>query len=163
MEVYGLVQQCLENGVPKHKLSINDRVDVAAIYELRTHLAYHSLPVAAVKKRFPQMIVGKSVHSVEEATEAVSQGADYVIYGHIFTSASKPDLAPRGVIDLGLISQSVAVPVIAIGGITQHNTNDCLQAGAAGIAVMSGIWGANHPKEAAKELRLALKKDTSGY
>lgn len=78
-----------------------------------------------------------SVHSVEEALAAQAMGASFVIAGHIFATQSKPDLPPRGLDFLRAVCEHVAIPVFAIGGITDKNAQDCLAAGAAGICRMS--------------------------
>lgn len=157
-EIYHMVEQCLQLGVPAAKLAINDRVDVAAVFGLSAHLAWHSLPVAAVKRRFPEMTVGASVHSLAEAEEVVRQGVDYVLYGHIYRTGSKPGQQPRGLSELARMARGLTVPVLAIGGITPENAGAVLQAGAAGVAVMSGIWQAERPQLAAEDYRTAFKR-----
>lgn len=140
------VRLLTERGIPGTKLIINDRVDVASVsLAAGVQLAYHSLAVEAVKAHFPMLKVGKSIHSVEEAMEAEGAGADYLLYGHIFPTQSKPGLAPRGVESLEKVVQAVSIPVIAIGGIKPDNVREVLDAGAAGVAIMSGVLGATDP------------------
>lgn len=136
----------LAAGVPADRIVINDRADVAAAAGVRgVQLAYHSLEVSAVKRLFPQLRVGKSVHSAEEALQAEAEGADYVFYGHIYATASKPDLPARGIEALRRLTDLVRIPVIAIGGVKPDNVTEVLRAGAAGIAVMSGLLEAPDP------------------
>jgi len=78
-----------------------------------------------------------SVHAPEEARAAEAMGAHFLIAGHIFTTGSKPGVPPRGLVFLREICTAVRIPVFAIGGITVHNTQHCLDAGAAGICRMS--------------------------
>ncbi len=122
-------------GVDPRRIIVNDRADVAAaMYVYGVHLAYHSLDVAQAKAVFPGLAAGKSVHSADEAVLAEEEGADYLIFGHVFPTASKPGMAARGVEALREVIAKVKVPVIAIGGLTPLNAAEVLDAGAAGIA-----------------------------
>lgn len=151
-EIIPLAAQ-LESGV-----SINDRVDVAlAAGAAGVHLAAKSLPPAAARALMPGgMVLGVSVHGLEEARAAVYAGVDYVTFGHVYPTSSKPGLPPRGVRELAEIVESVDVPVLAIGGINTTNIREVLATGASGIAVISTILDAEDPESAARELRLGL-------
>jgi thiazole tautomerase (transcriptional regulator TenI) len=145
------VELLLDADVPPERIVVNDRADVAAAAGVRgAHLAWHSLDVRAVKRLFPQLRIGKSVHSEAEALQAEAEGADYVLFGHIFATASKIGLPARGLEALRLLAARVKVPVIAIGGVTPERVPAVLQAGAAGVAVMSGIMKASDPVRAAQ-------------
>jgi len=143
-------------GTPR--LSINDRLDVAlAVQAHGVHLAAQSLPVeAAVGLAHYRLIVGRSVHGLDEAVAAAEAGADYLTFGHVFPTSSKAGLEPRGVAQLAQIVQAVEVPVLAIGGINGRNLDQVLATGCAGIAVISAILSAPDPGQAAAELRRAL-------
>jgi len=140
------------------KLAVNDRLDVAlAIGANAIHLAGNSLPVReTVRQANQRLTVGRSVHSLAEARSAADEGADYVTFGHIFDSASKPGLAPRGLDELARIVDGVGVPVLAIGGISAANVSQVLATRCAGVAVISAILFASSPRQAAANLRLAL-------
>lgn len=140
------------------RLSINDRLDVAlACYADGVHLAAQSLPLAEAKRLAEgRLIVGRSVHALDEAIQAARDGADYLTFGHVFPSTSKPGQEPRGVAQLSEIVQAVDVPVLAIGGINAANLEQVLATGCAGIAVISAILAAPDPGAAAAELRRAL-------
>ena len=102
-------------------------------------------------------LVGRSVHSVEAAVRAEREGADYVIAGPIYETASHRGVAAAGV---GLVSgvvAAVSVPVIAIGGVAAARVPDVLSAGASGVAVISAILGEESPRAAASALREALE------
>ncbi len=101
-------------------------------------------------------LAGCSVHSVAKARQAASEGADYLVAGTIFASQSHPDLAPAGLGFLREVCAAVSIPVLAIGGVTPENAGACLEAGAAGVAVLSPIMRAADPKSAAQEFRMAL-------
>ena len=145
------------------KIAINDRVDVAlAVKADGVHLAGQSLSVQAVVELAEgRLVIGKSVHSLEEARSAANAGTDYVTFGHVFPTTSHPGLPPRGLHELGDIVQAVNVPVIAIGGITADNLDAVLATGCAGVAVISAILSDPEPSRAAGRLRRAL--DISNY
>jgi thiamine-phosphate pyrophosphorylase len=140
------------------KLSINDRLDVAlAAGADGVHLAAQSLPVAeAVAVAAGRLLVGRSVHALDEAIACARDGADYLTFGHIFPSNSKPGEPPRGVSQLATIVQAVDVPVMAIGGITRANIEQTLATGCAGVAVISAILSAADPRAAASQLAEGL-------
>jgi thiazole tautomerase (transcriptional regulator TenI) len=153
-ELFQAVER-LAKDIPLSKIMINDRVDVAvAAQTAGVQLAGHSLDAVHVKKAFPLLKVGASIHSYEEAYQ---EGADFLLYGHVFPSKSKPGLPPKGLEELTKLSQ-LNIPVIAIGGITPENTPQVLQAGAAGIAVMSGVLDSCNPLSAVKAYTMALHK-----
>ncbi|MED1859235.1 thiamine phosphate synthase [Brevibacillus reuszeri] len=152
--------KALSDVIPVECLIVNDRVDVAAASQCKgAHLAYHSLaPHEARKVLNEQQWIGRSVHSIAEAKQAVIDGADYMIYGHIFPSHSKPGLPPRGTIELAQLAAGTSVPVIGLGGITPDRAWEVLEAGCAGIAVLSGITDALDVKKAASAYRTALNR-----
>ena len=84
-------------------------------------------------------VLGVSVHSAEEARAAYAHGATYLTAGHVFPTDCKPGLPPRGLPFLRAVCEAVPIPVYALGGISPENAPDCLAAGAAGVAVMSGV------------------------
>ena len=151
-EIYEMVNLLTDQNVPLSKIIINDRVDVAFVSKVGgVQLAYHSLPVDIVKKQFTSLRVGCSVHSLEEVQTAQELGADYVIFGHVFPTQSKPGLVPRGLKQLELVAHHVSIPVLAIGGIKPANVREVIETGAQGIAVMSGVLEAEDPLETVKE------------
>lgn len=152
--------RALANVVPLASLLVNDRVDVSAASGCAgAHLAYHSLEVSDARQVLRrEQKVGCSVHSFAEAEQAVTAGADYLMYGHIFPSGSKPNLAPRGTGELMKITARWTVPVIGLGGITPERTAEVLAAGCAGVAVLSGITNAADAKAAAMAYREALDR-----
>jgi len=101
-------------------------------------------------------ITGESVHSVDAAKKAADSGADYIVAGTIFQSATHPDIPGAGLDYLTAVCKAVSIPVIAIGGITPANARDCIDAGAAGVAILSGIMAATDPRAAAALYRRAL-------
>lgn len=140
------------------RVSINDRLDVAlAVNAAGVHLAGQSLPVdAAVLLAAGRVLVGRSVHGLDEAIQSAALGADYLTFGHVFPTTSHPDLPPRGLAELARIVEVVDTPVLAIGGITVDNLDEVLATGCAGIAVISAILADADPRWAARRLREAL-------
>ncbi|HEY5639983.1 MAG TPA: thiamine phosphate synthase [Dehalococcoidia bacterium] len=102
-------------------------------------------------------LVGRSVHSVEDAVRAEREGADYVIAGPIYETASHPDRPAAGVELVSRAATALSIPVVAIGGITAPRVPDVLSAGAAGVAVISAVLGAESPAAGAAALREALE------
>ncbi len=100
-------------------------------------------------------VIGASVHSLSEALEAQALGAAYVTAGHVFETACKPGVAPRGLVFLRKIAQALDIPVYAIGGIDSGNVSDTRMAGASGVCVMSGLMSADDVKGYVKALRSA--------
>jgi len=139
-------------------LSINDRLDVALGVDADgVHLAAQSLPVdTAARLATGRLLVGRSVHALDEAVEAARAGADYLTFGNVFPTSTHPGLPPRGLDQLASIVAAVDVPVLAIGGITADNLASVLGTGCAGIAVISAILSAEAPDRAAATLRTAL-------
>ena len=141
------------------RLLVNDRADVALAVGAdgvqRTHL---SLPVAALRRIGPPaFLIGASVHSEGEARAAASDGADFIVFGPIYDTPSKRQYGqPQGLAALGRVVASVARPVIAIGGITPGRVREVRGAGAAGVAVISAILGAERPEERTKAFLEAL-------
>ena len=121
------------------------------------HLPEQSAPVGVIRHRLGSgALAGKSAHSVEAAIRAASQGADYIIAGTIFASQSHPGIEPMGLDFLRDVCAAVSIPVLAIGGVTPDNLGACIEAGAAGVAVLSPIMRATDPKAAAQAYRAAL-------
>ncbi len=154
-----MIELLKEMRVPLSKVIINDRVDLAYMKKAAgIQLPYHGAPVSLVRKSFPDLKIGSSIHSLEDLKVAEGGGADFVLYGHIFETNSKPGKKPRGINQLKEITSYSSVPVIAIGGIKPSNISEVLGAGANGIAVMSGILLAEDPIISIKEYRQQLKR-----
>ncbi len=143
-------------------LLVNDRLDVAmAAGADGVHLAGKSLPPDVARTLLGEgPLLGISVHGLGEAREAVEAGVDYVTFGHVYPTSSKPGLPPRGILELAEIVESVEVPVLAVGGIDARNVREVLKTGCAGVAVISAIGGAPDPESETRRFRRAL--DDSG-
>jgi len=141
---------------------VNDRVDIAiAAGADGVHLGQQDLPAAAARKLLgPDRIIGVSVSSPGEASDAQKEGADYLGFGHIFhTSSKEKPAAPVGPEAILSIRAATSLPVLAIGGITLQNAPDTLRCKASGIAVIRAISRAAKPEEAARDLVTLLQHD----
>ena len=130
------------------RIIVNDRLDVAlAAGAGGVHLGESSLPVAAVnawrrEKGMREFLIGASCHSVEAVRAAERDGADYVIFGPVFSTPSKEKFgAPQGINRLTDASKAVRIPVLAIGGVSEENARECFTAGAAGVAAIRMFSG----------------------
>lgn len=126
------------------RILVNDRLDVALAAQAGgVHLGGKSLPPEETRRlvkslgREKDFLVGVSCHSLEAAKAAERGGADYLFFGPVFTTPSKAAYgASQGLKRLAEVCRAVALPVVAIGGITLENAADCLSAGASGIAAI---------------------------
>jgi thiamine-phosphate pyrophosphorylase len=141
-------------------LVINDRLDVVmAAGADGVHLPENGLPVAIARWLLGQhVLIGRSVHSEEAATEAEQAGADYVQLGTIYATESKPDAKPAGPDLVRKVSGAVGIPVLAVGGVQPKNAAEVIEAGASGASVISAIQGAADPQAAARQLVEAMKE-----
>jgi thiamine-phosphate diphosphorylase len=136
-------------------LFVDDRVDLAlAVKADGVHLGPNDLPVSAVRGIAPRgFLIGYSTDDPSEARRAVAEGADYLGTGTVFPTASKADaglaIGPEGV---ARVSAAVAVPVVAIGGITPANAVLLSGTGAAGLAVIGAVMAAQDPAGAVRGL-----------
>lgn len=138
---------------------VDDRIDVAlAIGADGVHVGQDDMPARIARGLIgPGKILGVSVETADQAHQAVSDGADYLGASPVFGTATKPDIGkPIGLDGLAEIIRVSNVPVVAIGGINTGNAATVLRTGAAGIAVVSAIVGAEDPEAAARELRRIL-------
>jgi thiamine-phosphate pyrophosphorylase len=133
---------------------VNDHADIAAAVDADgVHLGQDDLPIRDARKLLgDRKIIGISTHSIEQAKAAEAAGADYVGFGPIFPTATKDAGVVQGVLHLSMITKSVSIPVIAIGGINHANIQDVMRTGAAGAAVISAVLSASDIRQAAQEM-----------
>ena len=132
---------------PEAAVVVNARADIAVALDAQgLQLGTDDLTVGEVRGAFASWRgwIGASVHSVDEARDRARQGADYLIVGNIYQTASHPGRAAAG---LGLVRDAAAlgIPVIAIGGITPARAGEVRDAGAYGVAAISAAWLADDP------------------
>ena len=127
------------------KLFINSRIGIALdVRASGVHLPANAPSVREMLERdHGRLIIGCSVHSLEEARKREEEGADFVTFSPVYGTASKPGYGPAaGIEKLAEVSRAVRIPVFALGGITPERVAECLRAGAYGVAVMSGLMSA---------------------
>jgi thiamine-phosphate pyrophosphorylase len=143
---------CESHEVP---LIVNDRADIAlAIGATGAHFGQDDMPVSIGRRILPtEAIIGASARTEEKILEAITEGADYIGFGPIYGTSSKPDAEmPKGLERLRRMCDIAACPVIAIGGITVQTAADVIRAGAHGIAVISAVCAHPEPTVATQAL-----------
>ena len=142
----------------KALLIVNTRLDVAQLCGADgVHLPERGPSVAATRRLAGDgFIIGRSVHSVEEAVRAQEEGADYVQVGAMFATRSHRGRPPAGLGLLRSVAARVNIPIVAVGGITGGNVGQVMQAGAGGAAVISAILDSPSPGAAARRLAEAM-------
>ena len=116
---------------------VSSRCDVAlASGAAGVNLPERDIHTADARRLLGERLVGRSVHSLEAAQQAESEGADFVIFGPVWESSSHPGLPPAGIAALARIALAVKIPVLAIGGVTRERIAECHDAGAAGYAAI---------------------------
>lgn len=118
---------------------INTRFDVAlAAGAQGVHLTSRAVAPSWIRRVAPKpFVIGVSCHNLEEIRRAEDEGANFVVFGPVFPTPSKPGAAPVGLEALRDVCLRTTIPVYALGGITEVNAPSCLEAGAAGIAGIS--------------------------
>ena len=140
-------------------LFVNDRVDVAlAAGADGAHVGEDDLPVAAARHIAPLgFLLGVSADTPEAARRAEADGADYVGVGPVYATGSKADAGePVGVARVRAVAAAVRLPAVGIGGIGAANARPVVEAGAAGVAVISAVMRAPDPEAATRELLRAV-------
>jgi thiamine-phosphate pyrophosphorylase len=97
----------------------------------------------ARQKAAREILVGKSTHSVEQARAAQGEGADYIGFGPIFATPTKPDYTPIGLEDIRRVHSEVKVPIFCIGGINIDNLQSVIDAGAKRVVMVSALLNAH--------------------
>jgi thiamine-phosphate pyrophosphorylase len=139
----------------KAKLFINDRFDIAlAVNAEGVHLTQSSIPVESVRVTVKRkLLIGVSTHSLREAKEADSGGADFITFGPVYTTPSKLRYgSPVGIDALKEVSRRMKIPVFAIGGITKGRVKDIQQAGAHGAAMIREVFASGDIQKNATEV-----------
>lgn len=140
-DLFTLTQRLAKTARPyQTQILVNDRADIAAAcVGVGVHLTTRSMPVAVVRKTFgDDLLIGASTHSLVEAQEAQAGGANFIVFGPVFETASKKIYgAPVGLAALREVAEQLTIPVLALGGVKLANFKATLAAGARGIAAIS--------------------------
>jgi len=151
---------CRRYGVP---FIVNDNVEIAVACGAEgVHVGQEDMTAGEVRRRVGDgMILGVSVHTVEEAREAVRNGADYLGLGAVFPTNTKTDVDQMSNETLRAICGAVDVPVVAIGGINRDNIKKLTGSGVDGAALVSAIFSAADIETACRELRTLAEQMVS--
>ena len=141
-------------------LIINDRADIAMLSDADgVQLGENSIDAASARRLLGDgALIGRSVHSAEGAARARDEGADYLILGTIFPSASHPGGAAGGLDLVERAARSVDIPILGIGGVDETNSANVIRAGAGGAAVIGAVASAPNPAEAATRLIATMRQ-----
>ncbi len=144
-------------GVP---VVVNDRIDVALAADADgVHLGQDDLALEDARRFAPgSWIYGVSTHGPAEARAAEEGGATYVAIGPAYASPSKETGPPGGTDLIGAVRQAVRGPLIAIGGILPANVGEVMEAGADGVAAISGIFGGESIEDNVREYLDQIRK-----
>lgn len=140
---------------------VNDRVDLALVMGADgVHLGQEDMPVALARKMIQQngrsLWIGKSTHNLQQAFDAEKEPADYIGVGPIFSTPTKPGVAPVGLELLRQVGSRIRIPWVAIGGINLKNIHAVMDAGATRIAAVRSVFAAKNTEKAAHELKKIL-------
>ncbi|MDE0326489.1 MAG: thiamine phosphate synthase [Candidatus Poribacteria bacterium] len=155
-ELVAIAQQmqavCTRHNVP---LIVNDRADIAqAVSATGAHFGQDDMPVSIGRQILStEAIIGASARTEEKILEVITEGADYIGFGPIYGTSSKPDAeTAKGLERLRRMCDIAACPVIAIGGIRVETAGEVIRAGAHGIAVISAVCAHPEPTVATQKL-----------
>jgi thiamine-phosphate pyrophosphorylase len=139
-EIEYMKAMCAEYRVP---FVINDDLEMAVKYGVGVHLGQDDGSIVDAVARLPQgVLIGRSCNnSLELAEQAIAEGANYVAFGAIYATESKPEAGNIGLETLKLAKEKLNVPLCAIGGLTVENSNEVIESGADYCAVISDILG----------------------
>jgi thiamine-phosphate pyrophosphorylase len=148
------------SGTDATRVLVNDRADIAAAAGADgVHLTTNSITPDVIRKAFgAKFLIGVSTHSLIEARNACRHRADFAVFGPVFPSPSKAQYGPP--LGLGKLAEAArelkAFPLLALGGVSLENVNDCLAAGASGIA---GITLFGEPSTLARTVEMIKVSD----
>ena len=142
-------------------LIVNDHAEIAAKVPVEgVHVGQDDDSIAVARKKTGRnILIGKSTHSFEQALAAQQEGADYIGFGPIFATPTKPDYQPIGLKQIESVHRNVALPIFCIGGIKMHNLEQVIAAGARRIAIVSGLLKAPDIAEYARACKKLLIAD----
>ena len=139
-------------------LIINDHSEIAASISLEgVHLGQDDLSIHEVRQKVDRAcLVGKSTHSVDQAVAAQVEGADYIGFGPLFATPTKPNYSPIGLDHIAEVHEKVRLPIFCIGGIKLDNLRDVIAAGARRVVIVSGLLQAPRIAAAAQSAKQLL-------
>jgi thiamine-phosphate pyrophosphorylase len=146
---------CHRRGVP---FILNDHPElVQAAGASGAHVGQDDLSIAEARSLAgPGAIIGKSTHSLDQAIAAAAEIPDYIGFGPLFPTPTKPDYKAIGMTEIDIVQKQVNVPVFCIGGITLSNLPQVLRAGASRVVIVSDLLLAADPRQQASDCKKLL-------
>jgi thiamine-phosphate pyrophosphorylase len=143
-------------------LILNDYADLLREVDADgCHLGQEDLAVAAARELVGRpCIIGKSTHSIQQAIRSQADGADYIGFGPLFATATKPSAEAIGLADIRAVHQQVTIPVYCIGGIKAGNLSEVLAAGARRVCIVSDLLLAKDIAKQTRTVKQILEKST---
>jgi thiamine-phosphate pyrophosphorylase len=144
----------------KIPLIANDHAEIARRVEVQgMHVGQDDDSIKRVRSQIKRpIVVGKSTHSIEQAVAAEREGADYIGFGPIFSTPTKPDYSPVGLANIREVHERVSIPIFCIGGIKSENLAQVIDAGAKRVVIVSGLLQANDIAEYARACKRLLSQ-----
>ena len=141
-------------------LIVNDHAEIARHVPVEgVHVGQDDESIASVRNRVGRPIwVGKSTHSIDQAMRAGKEGADYIGFGPLFTTPTKPDYPAIGLTDIDQAHRRMEIPIFCIGGIKLHNLPQVIAAGAKRVVIVSGLLQADDVAEYARACKNLLPR-----
>jgi thiamine-phosphate pyrophosphorylase len=152
-----LLQLTMSAKIP---LIANDHAEMARRVEVQgVHVGQDDDSIEKVRAQIKRpIVVGKSTHSIEQAVAAEREGADYIGFGPIFSTPTKPDYSPIGLAQIREVHERVSIPIFCIGGIKSENLAQVIDAGAKRVVIVSGLLQANDIAEYARACKRLLSQ-----
>jgi thiamine-phosphate pyrophosphorylase len=153
----GLHSIATRHGVP---LIINDHPEIARKVRAEgVHLGQDDMPIAEARKIVgADCAIGKSTHSLDQAIRAFYEGADYIGFGPLFATPTKPDYPPIGLGEIQKVHDAVRIPIFCIGGIKLDNLPEVIEAGAQRVVIVSGLLQATDIAAYGRDLKQLLNR-----
>ena len=141
-------------------LIINDHAELArGLSAEGLHLGQDDMSIAEARAIVgADCAVGKSTHSLDQAIRAFYEGADYIGFGPVFATPTKPDYPPIGLSEIEKVHDAVRIPIFCIGGIKLDNLSKVIEAGARRAVIVSGLLQAQDPIGYAREAKELLNR-----
>ena len=126
-------------------LIVNDHAEIARRVPVEgVHVGQDDVLIEVARRKVGRaVLIGKSTHSLEQALAAQREGADYIGFGPIFATPTKPDYAPIGLTDIRRVHAEVSLPIFCIGGINIDNLQSVIDAGAKRVVMVSALLKAH--------------------
>ena len=158
-ELSALAEQLLEQTMAANiPFIVNDHAVVADRVEVQgVHVGQDDDSIAQVRRAVSRpVIVGKSTHSLSQAIAAEREGADYLGFGPLFATPTKPDYLPIGLNEIREVHRQINIPIFCIGGIKSDNLPQVIAAGAKRVVIVSGLLQSDDPAGYARRVKHLL-------